>query len=187
MHFCIKTDRKQKKRHRKKGHLVFLKHETTFFFFVKKIVVIIWTYLPGPYNHLGLYQAQSWCVSYTSPIRYRALPWIFLVFGTGPHFGFRCLFDDPNLGLASFRRHHHDVGDLGQCRRLPKSALKPNGSCLGSLGSLGNLGSLLADLENRCKTFFACTANFDDCRNFVVLSDRNFVASDQGVVLSTSV
>ena len=86
MHFCIKTDRKQKKRHRKKGHLVFLKHETTFFFFVKKIVVIIWTYLPGPYNHLGLYQAQSWCVSYTSPIRYRALPWIFLVFGTDPRF-----------------------------------------------------------------------------------------------------
>ena len=65
------------------------------------------------------------------------------------------------LGLASFRRHHHDVGGLGQCRRLPKSALKPNGSCL---GSLGNLGSLHADLDNHCKTFFACTAKNKDIK-----------------------
>ena len=62
------------------------------------------------------------------------------------------------LGLASFRRHHRDDGDLGPCRRLPKSAMRPTGSCLGSLRSLRNLGSLHAELENRCKTFFACTA-----------------------------
>ena len=36
-------------------------------------------------------------VSYTSPVRYRALSWIFLVFGTGLRFCFRRLFDDPNL------------------------------------------------------------------------------------------
>ena len=101
MHFCIKTDRENRKKgHRKKGRgfLSFRNMKQHYFFFrKKKIVVIIWTYLPGPYNHLGLYQAQSQCVSYTSPVRYRALPWIFLVFGTGHRFCFRHLFDDPNL------------------------------------------------------------------------------------------
>ena len=62
------------------------------------------------------------------------------------------------LGLASFRRHHHDVGDLGPCRRWPKSALRPSGSYLGGLRNLRNLDSLHAELENRCKTFFACRA-----------------------------
>jgi hypothetical protein len=33
----------------------------------------------------------------TSPVRYRALPWIFLVFGTEPRFCFHRLFDNPNL------------------------------------------------------------------------------------------
>ena len=100
MHFCIKTDRKQKKRTQKKGKgfLSFRNMKQHYFFFrKKKIVVIIWTYLPGPYNHLGLYQAQSQCVSYTSPVRYLALPWIFLVFGTDPRFCFHRLFDVPNL------------------------------------------------------------------------------------------
>ena len=96
MHFCIDRQKTEKKDIEKRGFLSF-RNMKQHFFFVKKIVVIIWTYLPGPYNHLGLYQAQSWCVSYTSPVRYRALPWIFLVFGTGLRFCFRRLFDDPNL------------------------------------------------------------------------------------------
>ena len=63
MHFCIKTDRENRKKgHRKKGRgscLLETWNNIIFFFRKKKIVVIIWTYLPGPYNHLGLYQAQS--------------------------------------------------------------------------------------------------------------------------------
>ena len=73
------------------------------FFFVKKNSRIIWAYLPGPYTHLCLYQAQSWYVSYTSPVHYRALPWIFLVFGNGPRF--RRLFADPNLKRKKNRQN----------------------------------------------------------------------------------